>query len=204
MNDSPHNKPLFEITDEMVDEAYLYKADLHWQKDGRFEMAKFQINDVSYVIQLETLPNVTHFNVPDFKGSKIAEVSFFIQKAVDIETSFSDQKDHQPAAMKVYSATMYGVADKFDEYDVFFFIAERRHSKDGMTFEQKTRIHRSLVAAMKSTKRFHYYEHEDNTKSTFIVSKIKLSEDSEREYKLIHPLKEAMMAVGLDVAGFNL
>lgn len=192
--------------DALIDEMMLLEhIELTWQRQGNYDLTSFSVNNVKYLVQIHMLPSISNLSMPEFDQKKIGEVSFSVMKDdITTDSSFSNQPESQKSSTMVYSTVLHSVAAKFKEYDVFFFEVFRRHSKDDMTYEKKMHLYQSLVSRIKSLTKFHYYEKKSSTESIIIVSKVKLSEESERKYNLIHPLKEAMIAVGLDVSGFNL
>lgn len=200
-----------EVTIENIDEMELFEAfdtreELRWQTNGDFELTSFVQNDVKYVIQIQKhsfIPNMG--NIKEFRGAKIGEVSFFVHKAENSEKAYSTNTSSKPTgSIKTYSTVLHGVSEKFDNYDVYFFDVMKRHSKDNSEFTKKKAIYQSMISHMKVDHVFRYYESNMPDKTLYVVSKIKLSEESEERSGLVHPLKEAMRMVGLETDQFPL
>lgn len=189
----------------MINEIFDHKENLAWQSHGDFQMAAFTMNSRRYQIQIQTIQRVPYRNVKELAGKKIGDVSFLdITDNKVSDDSFATSKDHQQSSIKVYSTVLNGIADKFDDYDAYHFEADRRHSNSAEEFNAKLHIYESLVRSLKSKQAFHYYERNESGSKYFLISKIKLENDSERESGFIHPLKESMGMVSLDISNFNL
>lgn len=189
----------------LVNEIFDHKENLTWQSHGDFQMAAFSMGGRRYQIQIQTIQRVPYRNVKELTGKKIGDVSFMdITDNKISDDSFATSKEHQSSSIKVYSTILNGIASKFDEYDAYHFEADRRHSNSNEEFNAKLHIYESLVKSLKSKHAFHYYERKESGSKYFLISKIKLENESERDSGFIHPLKESMAMVGLDVSGFNL
>jgi len=171
------------------------KRNLQWQKHGNFELSSFTENDEEYQIQIEKKPI---FKIPELKGKKVAEVSFFLKNEDDSEKSFSTVKSKNPA-FKVYSIVANSLLEKLNEYDAFYFLAERRHSSESEEeYETKKEIYRFFADKVKRVNGRRYYEKEDYTGHIYLVSSIPLSHETQDSSEFKNPLKEAMIACGFD------
>lgn len=167
---------------------------LDWQRNGKFELAKLILDNAAYLLQIESKLLFPKNQVLELVGKKTAEVSFNL---LDIagDNSFSTSNS-STKPIKVYGAVLNGLAEKFTDYDAFYFSAERRHSKTEEEFESKKEIY--LLAANKAKKRTGalLYESEDGRGAYWLLSKIKLSAESLENIKMANPLKEALLAAG--------
>lgn len=165
-------------------EIFNSKIDLDWQKHGRFELSQFFVNETPYIIQIEKRP-ILELQLED--SIKTAEVSFFRHDIENEKKAFSTQQENIKVPYVVYGAVGNALKQKFNNYDLFYFTAEKKHSNNTKEYEQKIQIYRSLCIKLKkdSLEEVFYYENEDSTKYEFIISKIEIPE-------LKNPLKEAL------------
>ena len=207
-----------------MDEKYLQEIfwkeinddNIIWQKNGSGETAIFgDFAENNYAVYFNNLPSISGMIVPELRGKKIAEVSFGHFRndpekgAVMTDRTFNSDGREKRGFSTVYGQVCYAVAQKFDDYDVFYFDAFKRHSGDDPKMHEiKQSIYRAMIKKIEAKKdvKFHYYE--TNSRSDvgtlFICSKIKLSDQSERQFGIIHPLKEMMMLSGINFEKFDL
>lgn len=165
----------------------------------------FVVSDVKYVIQLAITTQIDELpSIPEFKGVRIAEVSFFEHTQGD--SAFSTNNKVGFDVMKLYSIIGHAVADKMKEYDVYYFNLNARHSDTERQYKIKHKLAEYTVKELRNLLPIHFYapSNKSTRRSTYILSKIKLSDKTEKTLGMIHPLKEAMRNVGLSVDHFNL
>lgn len=181
----------------LLDEIFNHTEQLNWQLNGRFELAEFTVDNVKFQIQIDRKP-LDAF--ADLKNKKTAEVSFFREDIQNHDDAHSTAGNSKKISVKVYGAVLNGLKDKFDNYDAFYFTAERKHSTNQEEFEAKNRIY--FYMSDRIAKHFHtlvyFYEKETSAKTEYLVSKIKLSEQTKEDSGLKNALSEALKACGFN------
>ena len=165
---------------------------LAWNKNGNIEQAVFKCDEEIYVIQIEIKPLL---DIPELKGKKTAEVSFFKH----VEGEENSDKNFSTNQTKTFSISVYSVVGrnlkrKFADFDAFYFSAEKRHSNDVKEFDRKKQIYRSLADRLRKDISYNIkiYETENNSSATFIVSDIKFSKETTEKTGFVCKLDEAM------------
>lgn len=151
-----------------ITEIFDSKLNLKWQKNGRIELTTFTVKDVKYNIQIESKPIA---KVPELKNKKTAEVSFFVDNT-NSDTAFSTQYEFGNEAFKVYGVVLSALAEKFKEYDAFYFIARPEHSSNPAELKTKTGIYLTLANKVAGAHPFRVYDQKSRYGNAFLVSKI--------------------------------
>jgi hypothetical protein len=177
-------------------EIFDHNVELEWQQNGAFELSTF--NEGGSIFQLQ----IERKNFPytsDFDRCKVGEVSFGRKDIEHKGSEFSSKAAIPSTAPKVYGAVVNGLAEKFENYDVFYFDALRRHSESDEDYKTKMRIYTAMADVVKKQQECWYYESRWKTanRKTFIVSKIRMSDEESNRTGFINPLKEAMYATGM-------
>lgn len=142
---------------------------ISWEKHGRFELATFTIKNVQYILQIEKKPG---FYVDmNLKGKTVYEVSFFIHG----DNSFSTQ-NNSTSPTKVYGAVLHAFKMKYslDEYQNFYFSAERRHSTSDKEYEFKIELYENLVSRVRKQHGGYLYHHRTVSGVEFLLTKQEL------------------------------
>jgi len=156
----------------IVLEVFDTKLDLKWQTTSRFELASFKYKHAEFLIQIEKklLP------FKELKGKKTAEISFSRNDVQDVEKSHSTIGDVEfPSA--IYGIISNALADKFSNFDAFYFIANRRHSKSGEEFNSKKKIYSFLADRISKKIGAFFFEGKDEDDEVFLVTRIKVEKD---------------------------
>lgn len=158
---------------------------LQWQQNGRHLLSSIFIDDQQYIIQIEKKPLLFFDNALKIKS---AEVSFFKADEEDSEKAFSTQNNFKKNPVSVYGVVINALIDQFNNFDAFYFSAERRHSNSEKEFQQKKMIYFMLADRLrKKISNVELYELENERAAEYLVSKIKPN------YKLKNTLKEALL-----------
>jgi len=146
------------------------KIHLVWVNHDRFELTNFSAEGIEYVIQIEKKP----LPFDELKNQKTAEISFF-RTDDDSERAYltSHLERHQ---FSVYGAVANALAEKFNDYDAFYFVANRRHSDDDEQFRIKKKIYRFAADRMaKKIGAFLYVN--SGTDEDFLVTRVKIKKN---------------------------
>jgi len=170
-----------------LSEIFDSDVDLQWQINGRFILTSFTANGIPYLIQIEKKP--LYFD--ELKDKKTAEVSFARNDIEDTE------KAHSTAKSSNFSAPTYGVVanaltKKFEDFDAFYFTANRRHSSSQDEFQSKANIYGILGNRIAKKTGAFFYEGKEGADSVFLVSRIKVekpglvieAEEARKQYNL--------------------
>jgi hypothetical protein len=177
-----------------LQEIFDSAINVEWQKNGKFELAGF-VSGEKYVIQIERR-NFSQF--PELAKYKTAEVSFFRYDINNPDSAFSTAPQSINVPVKVYGIVYNAIKSKFSEYDAFYFIAARKHSKSAAEFNSKKEIYASLADKLvKHLSDIFYYENDEGIDAQYLISRVKLSDETKQQTKLTHPLSEALKATGL-------
>jgi len=172
-----------------IQEIFDTSANLVWQQNGRFELTAFNQGE-NYVIQIDR-KNFNQF--PELKHFKVAEISFFRYGVENSDEAHTTTTQNLDVPVKVYGIVLNALLKKMDDYDAFFFSAEAKHSRTLEEFESKKSIY--FWIADRVSKRLSgitFYECEHNTSAQFLISKIKLSPETQNETGLKNALAEAL------------
>lgn len=147
---------------------------LEWTTRGRFELASFIVKDVGYVIQIERKPIRM---VEELKNKKTAEVSFFTKTGNADESHTSTNKIGN-AAPKVFGIVFNAIAEKFKQYDAFYFSAQTKHSKSEEELTTKSEIYLTLAnsVAKRVSVPARVYDQRSRYGHAFLVSKIEIDD----------------------------
>lgn len=168
---------LNEIFDSKID-------NLHWQTHGKYLLTAVMIDEHEYIIQIEKR-SLLFFDNP--LKVKSAEVSFFKADEKDNEKAFSTQHVFKKTPVSVYGVITNALIEQFNNFDAFYFSAEKRHSNNQKEFDQKKAIYFMLADRLKKKiSGVELYELESETAAEYLVSKI------EPNHKLKSALKEAL------------
>lgn len=142
---------------------------LTWQKNGRFELTNFYV-DTNYeiVIQIEKKPI---YDVPVLKGKRTAEVSFYTKDKDGKESHEALNTFSPKQVMQILGIVQNSLLDKFEEYDAFYFTADKQFED----FEQKCRIYEQIVSRLSKRYRFHQKHQEQSNEIKYLASKIPFS-----------------------------
>jgi CRISPR-associated Cas5-like protein len=153
---------------------------LTWQQNGQYELAALNFENIPYVLQIY---KTQLRQIPELLGKNTAEVSFFRSDLTD-QQSFSTTYD-VPSPTMLYGVISNALADKFANYDAFYFSAEKAHSSTKDEYDAKVSIYQ--YAARRMLKRYGAkdYVNINNRGTDFIISKIAIVSDA---YK--NPVKE--------------
>lgn len=154
-----------------ISEIFDTNLNLTWQTSGRFLLSSFKFETGQYLVQIEIKP----IKFLSLKGKKTAEISFSRNDIEDGEAAHSTTSDEK-IPFKVYGAVSNALMEKFDEFDAFYFIANRRHSKDDSEFEAKKRIYFSLADRLSKKIGAYFYEQKSGADEEFLVSKIRIDD----------------------------
>jgi hypothetical protein len=141
--------------------------DLEWQRNGRYKLCSFKYGEFQYTIQIENKP----IHITELKGKNTAEISFF-------RTDLSDEATHSTTGdidlpFKIYGVVANALAEKYHEYDAFFFSAISRHSSSKKELDTKAKIYFFLADKLSKKVGGKVYDNKDQHGLEFIVSKIK-------------------------------
>jgi len=178
----------------LFSEIFNHQVELKWQKTGRYEMCEFTINDHTYQVQVEKKP--LNFHLQELKGKITAEVSFFRQDLAG-EDAFTTTNKTKTSSPKIYCAVANGLREKFKNYDAFYFIAEKLHSKTSEEFQSKKKIYFVMADNIRRTNGTYFYELESASKVEFLITKIKLSKETQEDTKLRNAQQVALEACGM-------
>ena len=152
----------------IVLEIFDSELNLKWQTNGRFELTNFHYKNAEFLIQVEkkTLP------FKELKNKRTAEISFS-RNDVDVEKSHSTMSDVEfPAA--IYGIISNSLADKFSDFDAFYFIANRRHSRSNVEFDAKKKIYSFLADRISKKVGALFFEGREGSDEIFLVTRIKV------------------------------
>lgn len=183
-------------------EIFDSKVDVHWIRKGRFDLAKVETETQDYQIEIEKI-TLNDWKIPELDGKRIGEILFGVIKEVQTDNSFKTQRKEQNAT-KIYGVVSNALIDKFSEYDAFYFQVLKRHSNSQEEFETKLAIYQALIRILRQKEQIYSYVANTQFGVQYLISKIKLSSETEQCTGFINPLKEAMMHAGFDVTNFNL
>jgi hypothetical protein len=161
-----------------------------WQKHGKFELTKFEYFDIPYIIQIEK----KNLLIPGLEKQLCAEVSFH-REGLEDDKAFSTTNEVKEIPVKVYGVVANGLQDKFTEYDVFYFSAERKHSANNKEFTSKKSIYKFIAERISKRANTFYYERENTYSKDFLISTMKLTSDQEESSKFKNPLKEVLKKI---------
>lgn len=157
-----------------------------WQESGRFRLRSFEVDGITYVIQLE------HKLLPGkVRG---VEVSFFRPDIKAVDSSFSTTRD-QRVSVQVY-AHVFGVLRPFyrETGETLYLTAEPRHSAGTKELLKKSRIyHRSADELVKREGGMMYVARQHRA-TEFLVTKSVLPAD--HPY-WVNERNEALLSAGL-------
>ena len=139
---------------EIFDSSLL---DIRWQINGRYILCSFKIKDSEYQIQIEKKP----LPYDELKGKRTAEVSFSRNDIDDIEKSHSTTKSSDFPG-RIYGIVSNALTKKFEDFDAFYFIANRRH---------KTKIYFMLADRIAKKIGVFFYESKDSSDNIFLVTR---------------------------------
>lgn len=148
---------------EIFDSSLL---DIRWQINGRYILCSFKIKDSEYQIQIEKKP----LPYDELKGKRTAEVSFSRNDIDDIEKSHSTTKSSDFPG-RIYGIVSNALTKKFEDFDAFYFIANRRHSSSTEEFELKTKIYFMLADRIAKKIGVFFYESKDSSDNIFLVTR---------------------------------
>lgn len=147
-------------------EIFNSSINLTRQHTGRYELAGVSVNEVEYVIQVETrsLP------FDELTEKRTAEISFF-RNIPNAERAHSTTHD-QPYPASVYGIVMNALKSKFQEYDAFLFTVLRRHSSSDSEFDTKRRIYSFVADRIAKDVGAHILEQEEPDGVVYLVTKV--------------------------------
>ena len=155
-----------------INEIFDKTIKLHWQQRGRFELTSFDANGERYIIQIESKP----VNSQALTNKKTAEVSFFTDNT-DVEQAHSTTGRTNHTASSIYGIIFNALADKFQQYDAFYFTALSRHSINS-EFSKKKNSYLTIANSLaKRTPHARVYDDKHNNGHAFLVSKITIQHD---------------------------
>jgi hypothetical protein len=128
-------------------EIFDTSLDLEWQRNGRYWLSEFKMNNNNYIIQIEDKP--LYDISKNLHGKKTAEIFFFIQGLNDVD-AFSTL-DNNASAGKIYGTVTNGILNKVKEYDAIVATIDIAHSSNQKEYKSKKRIYRFLMDRMKSS-----------------------------------------------------
>lgn len=172
-----------------LDEIFDTEQDLIWQHQGRFELTTFNIGNVNYTIQIEKKHMA---KVPELKGKKTAEVSFFTD-ASDTKVAHSTTNQMRHVATTVYGVVFNALEKKFQEYDAFYFVARPEHSQNEEQLGKKSDIYLTLANSVATRSNVRVYDQKSNYGNAFLVSKLPVENNAD----FINEAVEFMKANGL-------
>lgn len=161
-----------------LQEIFDTEADIVWQQQGRFELAEFVINDIKYIIQIEKKP-ISPLKLPELKGKKTAEVSFFVADKKSLDQAYSTTHNIGNAAPKVLSVVFHALLEKFKEYDAFYYILRPQHSDSKEQLETKRGIYLTLANNLATHSNLRVYDQRSNYGNAFLVSKIPIESNKD-------------------------
>lgn len=168
-------------------EIFDTELDIEWKQSGRFVLGPFIWDDKKYTIQIENKP----LDFPELKGKKTAEISFF-RSDKEGEAAFSTSSDTS-FPIRVYGVSANALIKKYEEYDAFYFIAEKRHSKNEKEFKIKTDVYDLISDRLAKRIGAKLYDYRTPVSNEYLVSRIKIKSD-----KFKNPLKEALRDIGIE------
>lgn len=175
-------------------EIFDSESKIDWQQNGRFELAGF-VSDEKYVIQIE---RKKFYQFPELINAKAAEVSFFRYDVDNPDAAHSTTPQSIQVPVKVYGIVFNALKSKYADYEAFFFIAAKKHSKSEDEFNSKKTIYAALADRMaKRLSDVYYYENETADAAEFLISKIKLSDETKNQTNIKNPLSEALKITGI-------
>jgi hypothetical protein len=165
---------LWEIVDSEVD--------INWIDKSTYELGAFKLDEKMYVIQIRRI----HVpGVEELSNKRTAEVSFFRGDIEDVERAHSTLGDVL-YPFKIYGVVFNALVKKFQEYDAFFFTAERRHS--GVDFDKKIKLYDTLAHRLsRRVSGIYYYNVTVHDAEEFLLSKVEI-----KNPKYVNKLKEAL------------
>jgi hypothetical protein len=179
-----------------LQEIFDHTEQLVWQRNGRFELSQFKINDGIFNVQIDRKSLDHRFK--ELIGKRTAEVSFYRADIDDDKKAFSTNSGTtKSSTAKVYGAVLNGLSDKFNEYDAFFFLANRDHSNSDEEYNTKREIYSFMADRMNKKLGFYFYENNESKSTNYLISKIKLSDETKNKTDYKHALSEALKATGL-------
>lgn len=150
-------------------EVFNTQVNITWHSQGRFTLGGLVFNGQEYVIQIENKP----LFFDELSDKNTAEVSFF-KNSSDTEKAHSTTGDvGQP--FKLYGAVANSLANQFQRYDAFYFVAESRHSDDANQHQTKIKIYQFLADRLAKTVGATVYKHDNGTRCEWLVSKVSIS-----------------------------
>ena len=158
-----------------ITEIFDSNLDLQWQQNGRFELTSFTVGNMEYSIQIEAKPLPS---IPELKNKRTAEVSFFT-KDTDISKAFSTQYEFGNSAIKVYGVVLNAIANKFKDYDAFYFIAKPEHSSNTEELKTKSGIYLTLANKVATSNNIRVYDQKTKYGNAFLVSKFPIENNDD-------------------------
>lgn len=176
-----------------LEEIFDTKQNVEWNKTGNFEFTSFTVNNIKYIIQIEN----TGSKFPELNNYKNAEITFRLSN-IKTDDAFhtANKLNKSISPLKVYGTVMNSLADKFKEYDSFYFSVLKRHSTNNNEFDSKRRIYSDLLNRLRMKYRTYKYEHKECDGIEFLVSKIPLSRETQIEFDYVNPMVEASVNCG--------
>lgn len=172
-----------------IQEIFDTSTNIVWQQNGRFELAAFDQGE-KYVIQID---KKKFHQFPELNNSNVAEISFFRYGVENSDEAHATIRQNSDVPVKVYGIVLNALLKKMDDYDAFFFSAEAKHSRTLEEFESKKSIY--FWIADRVSKRLPsiiFYECEHDTSAQFLISRIKLSPETQNETGFKNALAEAL------------
>lgn len=154
-----------------MDEIFNTKTELKWQQHSKFELTNFICMDAKYVIQIEK----KQLPFDDLRNKKTAEISFF-RDFEDSEMAHSTTNDVD-FPFKVYGIVANSLITKFNEFDAFYFVANKRHSKTAEQFESKKKIYRFIADRLAKKIGALLFIHSDGVDEYFLVTRSRINKD---------------------------
>lgn len=175
----------------LLSEIFDTHIDLQWQRSGRYELAAFDYEGLPYTIQLE---KHNFLDLRELYDKNVVEASFFRNDVDDEDQAFSTSNDSKSPPVKIYGAVKNALQDKFENFEVLYFLADRKHSSSEKEYQQKIKIYLTLAKMLKRAASFKtwYYEKEEAGKYYFVLSKFQLQHPG----NFVNPLQEALIACG--------
>lgn len=174
-----------------LEEIFDTKQNVEWQSRGEFELTKFIVDNIEYVIQIQKMDNK---NITETSTRKIGELSFRLKNVSD-DTAFST-KLNTTAPIKVYGIVLNALLEKFNEYDGYYFIALKRHSINDEEYVTKIKIYQELLRRLYMKQSCCRYEKNETDGKIWLVTKVPISIETQKLNGLYNAVKEAMISVG--------
>jgi hypothetical protein len=123
-------------------------------------------NNFEIIIQIEKKPI---YDVSALKDKRTAEVSFYTKdKNTNKESHQALNIFSSKQVMQILGIVQNSLLEKFNEYDAFYFTADKQFED----YEQKCSIYEQIISRLSKRYRFHQKQQEHSNEVRYLASKV--------------------------------